>query len=69
MDARDGLPRSRFPASRTLWTSSGSQSSRCKRGFRAYLCYLDEENNTFTNFPGNIGFNVESKGSHNKNGF
>ncbi|NOU90038.1 hypothetical protein GC102_30405 [Paenibacillus sp. LMG 31460] len=37
MDARDSLSRSRFPASRTLSTSSGSQSSRCKRGIRAYL--------------------------------
>lgn len=35
----------------------------------AFSCYLDEENSTSTNFPGNIGFNVESKGSHNKNGF
>ncbi len=28
-------------------------SSSCQHGFRAYLCYLDEENSTSTNFPGN----------------
>ncbi|NOU86397.1 hypothetical protein GC102_11535 [Paenibacillus sp. LMG 31460] len=35
--AQESLSRSRFPASLTQWANFGSQSSRCKRVFRAYL--------------------------------